>query len=186
MTFNVGAEVNLLCEIKNLRLFASAKWIREETKQILRTKNFSFVDNFFFRHRFSHVIDEVSTNDAGYYTCFVTFDGHGSRHVSYKLQVKGKWFLSRTSVFNFARLSFFWFYLRLQAYLFCSSRLHVWLPSSTTQCNPPFPICAISLSITFLFSWCVILFISRSFHFSSSFIQQQQQHFLFHPIIYKK
>ena len=101
MTFNVGAEVDLLCEIKNLRLFVSAKWIREETKQILRTKNFSFVENsIVYRYHLSHVINEVSTNDAGYYTCIVTFDGHGSRHVSYKLQVKGKWFLSRTSVFN--------------------------------------------------------------------------------------
>ena len=124
MTFNVGEEVNLLCSIKNLRLLTSAKWIREETKQILETANFSNVENSESHyHRFSHIIDKVSTDDAGYYTCVVTFDGRGRQTLSYKLQVTGKWFLSRSSVFNFARLSVFWFYLVLRAYLFCSSRL---------------------------------------------------------------
>ena len=108
MTFDAGEEVNLLCEIKNLRLLASAKWIREKTKQILKTANFSYVENAeFYRHKFSHEIDKVSTDDAGYYTCVVTFDGYESQHVSYKLQVTGKWFLSISSVFNFVRLSFF-------------------------------------------------------------------------------
>ena len=108
MTFNVGDEVNLLCEITNSRLFASAKWIREETKQILRTANFSYVENStsFYYHRFSHIIDKVFTDDAGSYTCVVTYDGNVRQRVSYKLQVTGKWFLS-SSVFNFVPLSFF-------------------------------------------------------------------------------
>ena len=86
----------MLCMIKNLRLFASAKWIREETKQILETANFSYVENSnFYFHRFSHIIDKISTDDAGYCTCIVTFDGSGSQNASYKLQVTGKWFLYR-------------------------------------------------------------------------------------------
>ena len=100
--------MNLLCGIKNSRLFVSAKWIREKTKQILKTKNFSYVEKAnFYRHQFSYEIHKVSTDDAGDYTCNVTFDGYESQHVSYKLQVTGKWFLSISSVFNFVRLSFF-------------------------------------------------------------------------------
>ena len=109
MTFNVGEEVNLLCKIQNSRFFASAKWIREETKQILKAANFSYVENSpsFYYHSLSHEIDKVSTDDAGYYKCVVTFDGRGRQTVSYKLQVTGKWSLSRSLVFNFARLSVF-------------------------------------------------------------------------------
>ena len=85
----------MLCKIQNSRFFASAKWIREETKQILETANFSNVENSESHyHRFSHIIDKVSTDDAGYYTCVVTFDGRGRQTLSYKLQVTGKWFIS--------------------------------------------------------------------------------------------
>ena len=88
--------MNLLCKIQNSRFFASAKWIREETKQILKTANFSYVENSpsFYYHSLSHEIDKVSTDDAGYYNCVVTFDGSGKQAVSYKLQVTGKWFIS--------------------------------------------------------------------------------------------
>ena len=109
MTFIVGEYVNLFCRIKNSRLFISAKWIREKTKQMLKTANFSYAhaENSFYYHQFSYIIDKVSTDDEGYYTCVVTFDGYESQHASYKLQVTGKWFLSISSVLNFACLSVF-------------------------------------------------------------------------------
>ena len=96
MTFIVGEYVDLLCKIKSSRLFASAKWIREKTKQIIESDNFSYVENSesFDYHHFSHIINKVSTDDEGYYICVVAFSCYGTQTASYKLQVTGKWFLS--------------------------------------------------------------------------------------------
>ena len=98
MSFAVGEEVNLQCSIKGIGSFASAKWIRDETKQTLEIANFSNDENSESSfHLFSHEINKVSTDDAGYYTCIVNFDGNGSQNASYKLRVRGKWFLSLVS-----------------------------------------------------------------------------------------
>ena len=99
-SFTTGVEVDLSCRIKltSTRSFAAAKWIRRDPKQTLKTANFSYDVNR-FHYSFSHVIHKVSTYDAGYYTCVVNFDGHGSQNVSYKLRVTGKSFLSRSLVF---------------------------------------------------------------------------------------
>ena len=146
--------MDLSCRIKSTRLFASAKWIREKTKQIIETDNFSYVENSqsFDYHRFSHIIDRVSTDDEGYYKCVVTFSGYGSQTASYKLQVTGKWFLS---IYCLEFCSF----VSLVILLCPASVLVLFFSHTCLECLqvllhavPGFPFCAISLSITVLFS----------------------------------
>lgn len=153
--------------LKNTRLLAATKWIREDTKRTLKTANFSYDEHFkFLHHKFSQVIYKVSTDDAWYYTCVVNFDDFWSQNASYKLQVAGKWFLYRSLVFYSARLSVFWFYLVLQPYFFCSSRLLVRVPSLLNAIRfsyfvPSLSACCLSLNTSSLDVFDV--FTNRSF-----------------------
>lgn len=90
VTFAVGDKVKLLCKIENTKLFVTANWTREKTKQILEIANFSYDRKLGHnRHEFYHKIDEVSTADEGIYTCFANYF-HGTKEASYRLKVRGK------------------------------------------------------------------------------------------------
>lgn len=92
MIFAVDSKVKLLCKIANLRLFATAKWIREKTKRILVTANFSYDEHFTLSyHQFPYEINKVSTEDKGIYTCVANFSDYGPVKAWYELQVRGKW-----------------------------------------------------------------------------------------------
>jgi len=142
MSFSVGEEVHLSCRIRlaSTRSFAAAKWIRQDLKETLKTANFSYDENSkaLFR-QFSHVINHVSTDDAGYYICLVNFDGDGSQNASYKLRVTGKWFLSRFFSLLLCAIFQSWVcrYLELQQYLLCSSRLHAYVHVASLQHAAP-------------------------------------------------
>ena len=91
-TFDVGEKVTLTCKIENHKVFFTAKWIREETKQIVKIANFSYdsITKHYY-HQFAYVIDHVSTNDEGEYTCVANYHDNGSQQDTYTLRVKGKY-----------------------------------------------------------------------------------------------
>ena len=91
VTFFVGDKVILTCKIENHKLFFTAKWIREELKQILSIANFSYDPHpGRYYHKFDYVIGHVSTVDAGKYTCVANYH-NDSQQVSYTLKVEGKY-----------------------------------------------------------------------------------------------
>ena len=89
MTFFVDDKVNLECKIEDTEVYIAAKWIREETKDILKTASFSS-NSKLGDHKFHYVIEKVSTEDKGTYRCVANFSGYGPVDAWYKLQVRGK------------------------------------------------------------------------------------------------
>lgn len=91
MTFAVDDKVELLCKVlKDTELSVTAQWVKERSKKILETANFSYdAESESAYYRFHHVIDKVSTSDAGMYTCVANFS-FGLRQASYNLRVRGK------------------------------------------------------------------------------------------------
>ena len=91
MTFAVDDRVNLVCKIEDTNVFIAAKWIREETKQNLRTANFSSeLNSKNFYYQFYYEIKKVSTKDRGIYKCVANFSDYGPVEAWYDLQVRGK------------------------------------------------------------------------------------------------
>lgn len=90
VTFSIGDPVSLTCKIENTKLFVTANWTREKTKEILEVRNFSYdTDEKRTHHKLYYTIKKVSTADDGTYTCFVNYY-YGIRQASYRLKVRGK------------------------------------------------------------------------------------------------
>ena len=90
-TFDVDEKVTLICKIENHKVFFTAKWIREKTKQIVEIANFSYDPTpKHYYHKFDYVIDHVSTKDEGEYICVANYHDNGTQQDTYTLRVKGK------------------------------------------------------------------------------------------------
>ena len=90
VTFIVDDRVRLVCKIENTRLFIAARWIREETNQLLAIAHFFYDEKskilFYY---FLFEIDKVSIKDKGIYRCVANYSGYGQVVAWYELQVRG-------------------------------------------------------------------------------------------------
>ena len=93
VTFDTGDKVDLNCKILKANMSITAQWIRHKTREVLMTKNYT--DEVVFQpayNQFNHIIDKVSVDDEGRYTCKATYWNSTSSidyEDSYNLKVRG-------------------------------------------------------------------------------------------------
>ena len=91
--FDTGDEVDLNCKILKANMSITAQWIRHRTREVLVTKNYTATVNFQPAYKqFHHIIDKVSVDDEGRYTCKAAYWNSTSSidyEDSYNLKVRG-------------------------------------------------------------------------------------------------
>ena len=94
VTYVVGNKVDLHCKIlRTKKVFVTAQWIRYRTQKLLETRNYTAEDGSEKTyHSFHYLIDKVSLDDSGMYTCVATLWNSTSSttlEAFYNLEVRG-------------------------------------------------------------------------------------------------
>ena len=95
--FDFGDKVDLYCKILKANEPITAQWKRNSTQRILKTKNYTaeVVLNQPLYNQFHHIIDQVSLDDNGLYTCEATYWNSSKVYEDfYDLRVRGMRFNS--------------------------------------------------------------------------------------------